>query len=65
MLTQRDIIPGAIVQIDPSHPLWLSGARYGEVVRVAKAKRRKPEIVLVKLGRLGRQWVPSDNVMEC
>lgn len=50
---------GALIQVDPTSPLWTQGARWGAVIRTRKTE------VLVHLGKLGRLWVPSDHVMEC
>lgn len=59
------IEPGALVQIDPASALWAMGARWGEVLRVDRGNRRRPSRALVSLPKLGRQWLPLNDVMEC
>ena len=50
---------GQRVQLHPASDAWMSGDRYGEVVRVGRS------IVHVKMDRSGRvRWFHPETIME-
>jgi hypothetical protein len=55
---------GQPVQIDPASPWWGRGARWGEVLTVAKGSKRKPPQALVSVHSLGRVWLPLVDLIE-
>lgn len=54
-----DLKLGARVQLSPASDAWMSGDRYGEVVRLGR------QIVHVKMDRSGRvRWFHPETILE-